>query len=336
MHTQDTKYNFDKSVTINHDGKEFTIEYDSSRTNPAIFNFLDTDPEITDIKDAEKKLRLSFADNIFKISPELLINHPELAIPEIKYNSHAEAKKAVTENGYNLFHVATTDLRNNPEICIEAAKKDDFSVASLPEDILMLHPEICTEAVKKLAWDFAFIPEAFQMQHPELCIEAVKKKDSLLKFVPEAVKMQHPAIALAAVQQNGRALKRVPEAVKMQHPVICIEAVKQDEAALEFVPEALKTNLKVLAKLFTTTEEQLIADLALLKIDTETSEQVLPYMQAQMATSSDRLLKLLSPDLNPNYYLDCGLTAVLLTMKEYIHPSTTQVDDEKESRSFTP
>lgn len=310
MHTQDTKYNFNKSVTINHDGKEFTIEYDSSRTNPAIFNVLDTDPEITDIKDAEKKLRLSFADNIFKISPELLINHPELAIPEIKYNSHAEAKKAVTENGYNLFHVATTDLRNNPEICIEAAKKDDFSVASLPEDILMLHPEICTEAVKKLAWDFAFIPEAFQMQHPELCIEAVKKKGSLLKFVPEAV--------------------------KMQHPVICIEAVKQDEAALEFVPEALKTNLKVLAKLFTTTEEQLIADLALLKIDTETSEQVLPYMQAQMATSSDRLLKLLSPDLNPNYYLDCGLTAVLLTMKEYIHPSTTQVDDEKESRSFTP
>ena len=69
-------------------------------------------------------------------------------------------------------------------------------------------PKYCLEAVKRDGYSLAYVKE----QTPEICLEAVKENGYSLKFVKE----QTPEICLVAVKENGHALTYV----KDQTPLI--------------------------------------------------------------------------------------------------------------------
>ena len=162
-----------------------------------------------------------------------------------------------------------------------------------------------------------------------------------LKCVSEDVKMANPDICRAAIAQNRFALQLVRENVQLAHPSIPLAAVQQNGRALLYVPESLKTNVEALAKLYTTSEEQLRSDLTLLQINDDVIEEVICYLKAPIATSSSMIVDLLgtgndSKQPTENAGTDTIIADLLPTIKGYL--LSTQLNsenDERESKSFS-
>jgi hypothetical protein len=136
----------------------------------------------------------------------------------------------------------------------------------------------------------------------------------------------------------------VPEAVQRANPEICRGAVQQDGDALRYVPESLKTNVEALAKLYTTSEEQLRSDLRLLHINDDVIEEVICSLKAPIATSSSMIVELLGtgndskqPAENPVESRDIlPESGVLSIIQEHVHSPSNQENDAKESKGLSP
>ena len=144
--------------------------------------------------------------------------------------------------------------------------------------------------------------------------------------------------------KNGRALQYVQKAVQLAHPHMCLAAVQQNGMALRYVPESLKTNVEALAKLYTTSEEQLRSDLRLLQINNDVINQVICYLKAPIAKSSRTIMKPLGPGNDSEQPAENPVESreivpepgVLSMIEEHVHTPSNQENDEKESKCFTP
>ena len=150
--------------------------------------------------------------------------------------------------------------------------------------------------------------------------------------------LEAPEICRAAVQQYGRALQDVPE--ELREEKICLAAVKQHIWALQRVPVSLKTNVEALAKLYTTSEQQLRSDLTLLQINDDLIEEVICSLKAPIAKSSSMIVDLLGTgkDSKQNHVESRGIlpeSGVLSIMQEYVHSPSKQENDASESNDFT-
>ena len=174
-----------------------------------------------------------------------------------------------------------------------------------------------------------------------MCMAAVQQTGWALQYVPE--ELRDDKMCMAAVQQTGCVLQFVPEAVQLAHPDICVAAVQQFSWSRLDVPEELKTNVEALAKLYTTSEAQLISDLLSLEINDDVINQVICSLKAPIATSSNTIVELLGtgndskqPAEHPANSRDIITEHGLLTiMQEYVHTPSNQENDAKES-DFTP
>ena len=93
---------------------------------------------------------------------------------------------------------------NDPKYCLEAVKRDGFTLEYVKEQT----HEICLEAVKQTVFALRFVID----QTPEICLAAVKQNGYALAFVIN----QTSEMCLEAVKQKGRAFKFV----KNQTPLI--------------------------------------------------------------------------------------------------------------------
>jgi hypothetical protein len=275
---------------------------------------------------------------------------------------------AVQQDGYNLESVPEEVQQSHPDICDTAVKQNGLSLEFVPEAVLRSCPEIALTAVTQNAYALEYVPET--IRDKKMCEAAVQQEGMVLIYVPKEVLRSSPEIALAAVTKCGYALRHVPchlrdkemceaaavqnlpslagssflrhvpEEVLRSRPEIALTAVKQNGYALRHVPKALKTNVKILAKLFTTTEEQLRSDLELLGIDDEVIEQVISYIQAQIATESRLIEDLLgtgndSKQPTENAGTDTIIAELLPIIGDYVSTHFNSENDEKESKSFT-
>ena len=208
-------------------------------------------------------------------------------------------------------------------------------------DVKNTNPDQYITDVQQNWLNLKCVPADVQLAYPVIPLAAVQQDWRALHYVPAAVQRANPAIPLAAVQQDWRALQLVPKELRDEN--MCLAAVQKDEMALRYVPELLKTNVESLAKLYTTSEEQLRSDLRLLQINDDVIEEVICYLKAPIATSSSRIEQLLgtgndskqtaenpanSRDIIPEH----GLLAI---MQEYVYTPPIPGNDAKES-DFTP
>ena len=242
----------------------------------------------------------------------------------------------------DIYSVFTRLFKNleAPEICMAAVQQDGRALKYVPADVQLDNPEICIVALQQNWRALHYVPEAVKLHHPHICMAAVQQDISALQFVPEDVQLAHPNICIAAVQQDGWALQFVPEDVKLAHPNICITAVQQNGWALQRVPVSLKTNVEALAKLYTTSEQQLRSDLTLLQINDDLIEEVICSLKAPIAKSSSMIVDPLGTgkDSKQNHVESRGIlpeSGVLSIMQEYVHSPSKQENDASESNDFT-
>jgi hypothetical protein len=226
-------------------------------------------------------------------------------------------------------------------MCLAAVQRNWWALKFVPEDLR--DENMCRAAVQRNWWALKFVPADVQLAHPAIPFAAVKQDIRALQFVPEAVQLANPDICRAAVQQDGCSLEYVPEDVQMTHPDICRAAVGQNGCSLEYVPESLKTNVDALAKLYTTSEEQLRSDLRLLQIHVDVINQVICYLKAPIATSSSMIVGLLGTGNDSKQTAENTVNSIdiisadLLPMIEgYVYTPPISENDAKESNGFSP
>jgi hypothetical protein len=102
--------------------------------------------------------------------------------------------------------------------------------------------------------------------------------------------------------------------------------VQRNGLAMRYVQASLKTNVEALAKLYTTSEEQLMSDLRLLQIHVDVIEEVICYLKASIATSS-----IMIEQFRSNVIAD----DLLPTIQGYVYTPHIPGNDEKEIKDFS-
>ena len=234
---------------------------------------------------------------------------------------------------------STDEQNTNPDIYLAAVEQNGGALRYVPEELR--DEKLCLAAVQQFGLALEYVPE--ELRDEKMCMAAVKQYVWALQYVPENVQLANPDICMATIAQNGLALRYVPEAVQLANPDILLAAVRKHWLALQYVPKSLKTNAEALAKLYTTSEEQLRDDLLSLEINDDVINQVICSLKAPIAKSSSMMEQLLGtgndskqPAEHHVNSRDVIPAALLLMIEGYVYTPSNQENDAKESKGLSP
>lgn len=171
------------------------------------------------------------------------------------------------------------DIVNDPEIVMEAFKRDEFILDDASEELLE-HNEIMLAFIKENSEAFhsasqnlkedrkfvmaavkhdgsilEYISEEFQ-NDPEIVMEAVKQNSFALEFASEELR-NNPEIVMMAVENTGQALYFASDEIKHNRDIV-MKAIKQDKQALDSASETLRSDHDFMLKVIESTNADIL------------------------------------------------------------------------------